>query len=285
MPTADRDVVLVTGATSGLGLRLAEVLAAQGATVLAHGRDRARVRALTERLTAAGGTVRPYCADLSSLREVRTFARRVAEEQPRVDVLVNNAGVGPGPQDGARELSTDGHELRFAVGYLAPYVLTRALVPRLLRARAGRVVNVGSGAQVEIDFDDLTMAGFYNGWIAYGRAKLALASLTVDLAAELGPRGVAVSCVHPADLMPTPMVRRTGLAPRSTLDQGAEAVLRLIHGTGGADTQPGHYYNGLRPESPHPDVLRPDRRERLRRVTEELLAAEATAADICHLDP
>ncbi|MFF8989605.1 SDR family NAD(P)-dependent oxidoreductase [Streptomyces sp. NPDC014983] len=227
MPTTDRDIVLVTGATSGLGLRLAEVLSAQGATVLVHGRDRARVHALSERLNAAGGTAQSYCADLSRLRDVRALARRIADEQPRIDVLINNAGVGPGPQDGARELSADGHELRFAVGYLAPYVLTRALVPLLRRAKVARVVNVGSGAQVEIDVDDLGMAGFYNGWVAYGRAKLALASMTMDLAAELGPDGITVSCVHPADLMPTPLVQQTGLAPQSTIEQGTEAVLRL----------------------------------------------------------
>ncbi|MEU3419560.1 SDR family NAD(P)-dependent oxidoreductase [Streptomyces murinus] len=275
MVTMDRDIVLVTGATSGLGLRLAETLAAEGATVLVHGRDATRVHALSERLNAAGGSTHPYCADLASLREVRTFAQRIVDEQPRIDVLINNAGVGPGPQDGERELSADGLELRFAVGYLAPYVLTRALVPLVRRAKAGRVVNVGSGAQTEIDVDDLGMAGFYNGWVAYGRAKLALASLTVDLAAELGPYGITVSCVHPADLMPTSMVRQTGLAPQSTVEQGAEAVLRLVHSAAGGDMAHGHYYNVLEPAQPHPDVMCPEKRELLRGATERLLAHQA----------
>jgi NAD(P)-dependent dehydrogenase (short-subunit alcohol dehydrogenase family) len=103
--------------------------------------------------------------------------------------------------------------------------------------------------------------------------------MTVDLAEELGPEGITVSCVHPADLMPTPMVRRTGLPPRSTVEQGAEAVLRASRATERGGTGDGPtYYNGLQPADPHPDVLCPDKRARLREATEALLAGSSQAA-------
>ncbi|GGX12910.1 3-oxoacyl-ACP reductase [Streptomyces malachitofuscus] len=264
--------VLVTGATSGLGLHLAEELAGRGATLLLHGRDAGRLDALCRRLgDRHGGRAHPYAADLSSMAEVRDLAARVAGEWPRLDVLINNAGVGPGPEGAERELSRDGHELRFAVGYLAPYELTRLLLPVLRRSGAGRVVNVGSAAQAEIDLEDLDMSGFYHNWAAYGRAKLALASFTVDLAAETADDGLLVNCVHPADLMPTALVAETGLAPASTLEEGADAVLRLVTAPA-AEIGTGGYFHGTGKAEPHDDVRDPGRRAALRQATERLLA-------------
>jgi NAD(P)-dependent dehydrogenase (short-subunit alcohol dehydrogenase family) len=270
--TQHRPVVLITGATSGLGRHLAQRLAAQRATVLVHGRDRDRVHLLCRQLTEEGGTAHPYVADLADLAEVRALARRLLAEQPRVDVLINNAGVGPGPLGAPRELSRDGHELRFAVGYLAPYLLTHLLLPALRGSAAARVVNVGSAAQAEIALDDLSMAERYDGWIAYGRAKLALASFTMDLAAETASDGIGVVCVHPADLMPTALVRETGLAPQSTVEQGAEAVLRLVAAPP-AEFVSGSYHHGPGRATPHDDVLDPARRDALRTRTRRMLGA------------
>src|SRR5260370_24429986 len=117
---------LITGATSGLGRSLAERLAGAGWMVPAHGRDPGRVAELTARL---GGHARGYVADLAALGEVRDLAARVAAQAPRLDVLVNNAGIGFGAPREGRQVSQDGHELRFAVNYLAPAPLTRLLLP------------------------------------------------------------------------------------------------------------------------------------------------------------
>lgn len=126
MPT-----VLITGATSGLGRHIAFELVRSGYVVLAHGRDRGRTDRLVAELRAEGGEAHGFVADLASLARVRRLAEEVAAAHPRLDVLVNNAGVGAGPRGAGREVSADGHELRLAVNYLAPVALTRALLPTL----------------------------------------------------------------------------------------------------------------------------------------------------------
>jgi NAD(P)-dependent dehydrogenase (short-subunit alcohol dehydrogenase family) len=239
--------VLVTGATSGLGAYLAERLA-EDHTVLVHGRDRARTEALAARL---GG--RPYVADLASLAEVR----RLAAELPRVDVLVNNAGIGYGT---GREVSADGHELRFAVMYLAPVLLTRLLLPRL----GEQVLNVGSLGQAPLDLEDLGMERSYDGILAYRRAKLALAMATFDLAAERPD--LRVNVVHPATMMDTNMVRRGGGTPQHTVAHGGDATLRVL-----ATPTTGRFFDEDRPAEAHPDAYRPELRARLRAATDAIL--------------
>ncbi|WP_405900032.1 SDR family NAD(P)-dependent oxidoreductase [Streptomyces sp. NBC_00727] len=267
----DGRVVLITGATAGLGRHLAGRLATPDTVLLLHGRDPAALHDLSLRLKEKGATVHTYCADLASLDEVRDLGRRVVDEHRRIDVLINNAGVGPGAEGAGREASKEGHELRFAVGYLAPYVLTGLLLPALRCSAGARVINVGSAAQIELDHDDPEMTAYYDGWVAYGRAKLALASFSRDLADELKPSGIAVNCVHPADLMDTALVRDTGLAPQSTVTQGGDAVLALLRlpftesGTGG-------YFNGLERAEPHEDVQDAVKRRRLHGMTERLLS-------------
>ena len=135
--------ILITGATDGLGRALAGELVADGATVLVHGRDDARGQ---ETLEAIRGSTHWYRADLASLEEVRELAARVESENDRLDVLVNNAGIGT---TGERAESRDGYELRFAVNYLAGFLLTRLLVPLLVRSAPARVVNVSSAGQAD----------------------------------------------------------------------------------------------------------------------------------------
>jgi NAD(P)-dependent dehydrogenase (short-subunit alcohol dehydrogenase family) len=142
-------VILITGATDGLGRGLAAAVAAGGHTVLVHGRSQERVEATLAELPGEGH--RGYLADLSSLDEVRGLATEVNEREERLDVLVNNAGIG---FDGEREESSDGIELRFAVNYLAGFLLTNELLPLLERSKPARIVNVSSAGQTPIDFDD-----------------------------------------------------------------------------------------------------------------------------------
>ncbi len=144
MRPLDEQTILVTGATDGLGRALAGELAAGGACVLLHGRDDGRLADTVGAITDETGDARlaRYRADLTSLDEVRALARRVADEHPRLDVLVNNAGIGTTlPGGGERVESADGYELRFQVNYLAGFLLTRLLLPRLAHTR---IVNVSS---------------------------------------------------------------------------------------------------------------------------------------------
>ena len=124
----------------------------------------------------------PVPSDLASLDEVRELARRVERENDRLDVLVNNAGIGTA---GAREESRDGYELRFAVNYLAGFLLTRMLLPLLEHSAPARIVNVASAGQTPIDFDDVMLERSYNGVQAYCQSKLAQVMFTFDLAEEL----------------------------------------------------------------------------------------------------
>jgi NAD(P)-dependent dehydrogenase (short-subunit alcohol dehydrogenase family) len=275
--------VLVTGATSGLGTWLAHRLAAEGATVLVHGRDKARVdRLVAEIGPAAIGkrgprsfAVRPaqaagYVADLASLADTRRLAGEVADRGD-LTVLINNAALGFGAPGSARGLSADGHELRWAVNYLAPVLLARQLLPTLAANAPARIVNVGSLGQVPIDFDDLTMAYSYDGIVAYRRAKLALAAFTFDLADDLRGTGVTATCIHPATFMDTAMVREYGGAPLSTVDDGGPAVLALAIGPQHAATS-GRFFDGLRATRAHPDAYDPAVRRRLRAATDAALA-------------
>jgi len=260
-------VVLITGATSGLGRYLACELASSGWRVLAHGRDPARVADLSAEL---GGSARGYIADLASLAGVRNLAAQVRADSPRLDVLVNNAAVGFGAPGEGRQLSADGHELRFAVNYLAPVLLTRLLVPLLAASAPSRILNIGSIGQAGFDPVDAGFEHGYNGVEAYRRSKLALAAFTFDLAEELGAATVTVNCSHPATLMNTTMVAQARITPISTLEQGGEATVRLITDPA-LDGVTGQFFDGLEASRARPEAYEPQFRARLREVTDRML--------------
>ncbi|MEV0977520.1 SDR family NAD(P)-dependent oxidoreductase [Streptomyces sp. NPDC049915] len=263
--------VLITGATSGLGRYVAFELVRAGHRVLAHGRDAGRTERLVEELRTEGDAD-GFVADLASLAQVRELGARVAAARPDLDVLINNAGVGAGSPGGGREVSTDGHELRLAVNYLAPVALTRALLPVLRQNTPARIVNVGSGGQEPLDPDDPEMTRRYDGMSAYCRSKFALAAHTFALAEELAGTGVAVNVLHPATYMDTAMVREAGVSPWNSVADGAPGVLALATGdleSGAAGT--GGYFDGTRPARAHEAAYDPRVRERLAAVTEQLL--------------
>src|SRR5690606_4436564 len=146
--------VLVTGPTDGLGRAVALELGALGATVIVHGRNRERGEAVMREIEDAGrGSAVFYRADLASLDEVRALADTIAANHDRLDLLINNAGIWTDGSD-ARRTSDDGHELVFAVNYLAGFLLTHRLLPLMKRSAPARIVNVASLAQQPIDFDD-----------------------------------------------------------------------------------------------------------------------------------
>jgi NAD(P)-dependent dehydrogenase (short-subunit alcohol dehydrogenase family) len=272
--------ILITGATDGLGRGLAAALAERGDTVLVHGRSQERIDATLAELPGEGH--RGYRADLASLGEVRGLAAEVSEREERLDALVNNAGIGTDvPGGGERMESADGHELRFAVNYLAGYLLTRELLPLLERSAPARIVNVSSAGQMPIDLDDPMIeredsirahsaepsAYGYSGVRAYCQSKLAQILFTVDLAERL-PDGVTVTALHPATYMPTKIVA----SPASSLEEGVEATMRLV-----TDPQlegvSGSYFNGLREQEADSQAYDADARARLRELSERLTAA------------
>jgi NAD(P)-dependent dehydrogenase (short-subunit alcohol dehydrogenase family) len=255
--------ILITGATDGLGRELALRLGTAGARVLIHGRDAVRADRLRQDIRAAGGPEpEVLLADLASLREVDKLANSISGE---LDVIVNNAGIGGGRPGTTREVSADGIELRFAVNYLAGYRLTRLLVPHL--APTGRIVNVASAGQQAIDFDDPMMERGWDGFSAYQRSKLAQIMFTIDLAAELDGR--LVNSLHPATFMDTTMVNESGVSPISSVAEGADATMRLITAP---DLPTGRYFNGLREARANQQAYDAAARERLRTLSDELIA-------------
>lgn len=227
--TASR-TVLITGATDGLGRALAHRLAADGDTVLLHGRDQARLDATAEAIRDEHRVARPatFRADLAELAQVRDLAAAVRAATDRLDVLVSNAGVGGGEPDGRdRRESRDGYELRFAVNYLAGFLLTHELLPLLRASAPARVVNVASIGQQDIDFDDVMLERGYSGMRAYCQSKLAQISSAVELSERIPASEVTFNSLHPATYMPTKMVLQEVGHSIDSLETGVEATRRL----------------------------------------------------------
>lgn len=267
-------VILVTGATDGLGRRVAKKLAGTNDIVLLHGRNPDKGReALAELRESTGNSrISYFNGDLASLAEVRRLAVEIAREQPCLDVLINNAGVGGGPQLGERQTSLDGFELRFAVNYLAPFLLTRLLLPLLQRAAGkngtSRIINIASGAQNSLDFDNPMLEGEYDGKRAYSQSKLALVMFTFDLARHLAGSGITVNAVHPASFMDTKMVREWPLQPRTRIEEGAKVVEYLVNAAE-FERVTGQYFHGLQHAVAAAQAYDEAARQRLWRLSEQ----------------
>jgi NAD(P)-dependent dehydrogenase (short-subunit alcohol dehydrogenase family) len=235
-PRTSAPTVLITGATDGLGRALALELAAEGVNLILHGRAQARLDQVADDCAAqakAHGAARPrtVTADLAHLSQVRRLAADVRTVTDRLDVLVSNAGIGPGEPDGrTRRVSADGHELRFAVNYLAGFLLTLELLPLLRASAPARIVHVASIAQAPVDFDDVMLERNYHGNRAYGQGKLAQIMFGFELASLLPAAEVTVNSLHPASYMPTKMILKEFGQGRSvdTLESGVAAVRRLV---------------------------------------------------------
>ncbi len=214
--------------------------------------------------------MRTQLADLADLDRVRAMAARIRGTEPRLDVLVNNAAVGGGAAPDRREVSRQGYELRFAVNHLAPYLLTRELLPLLIASAPARVVNVASMGQAPVDLDDLMVERDYEGLDAYCRSKLAMIMSTFDLAAELAPTGVTVNALHPAHLMDTRAVRECGFTPAVPVDDGVRPVVRLITDPALA-TVTGRYFDRFTDSTAHEQAYDIEARARLAAMTRALV--------------
>jgi len=190
-------VVVITGATSGIGLVAAEALAGMGARIVLVARDRARAEAALKRLGDAGpgATHTVHYADLSRIPGMKRVAGEIAAAEPRIDVLINNAGA----LFGARQVTPDGLEMTFATNHMAYFVVTLGLAERLQGTEGARVVNTSSDAHKHrrIDFDDLQSAKHYRGFPVYGRSKLCNILFTRELARRWRGTGVTANCLHP----------------------------------------------------------------------------------------
>ena len=221
--------VLITGANSGIGLEAARELARRGARVIVGARDGAKGQAVVTEITKAGGKADLLRIDMASAASIREAAARLKVAHPKLDVLVNNAGV----VTKKREVNADGHEVIWATNFLGPELLTRLLLPELLAAPKPRVVNVSSMAHTygRINWQDLELTKGWRGLRAYANSKLALVLFTKELARR-EPR-IAVNAVHPGAIA-TGIWRAAPQPFRFLLDlflpspkKGAQPVVRL----------------------------------------------------------
>ena len=261
---ADREVVLITGSTGGLGREVARAFADRGAHLIVHGRDVERGEALVEEIEAArDGSARFYRADLADFDDVRAFADAVKRDYDRIDVLINNAGI---LLDGERRVTGDGAEIHLQVNHLAHFLLTRELLPLLEAGAPSQIVNVASVAQAPMDFADPHLERGYSTGRAYGQSKLAQITFTMTLADRLEGTGVRVNALHPATMMDTDMVLELGVDPRSSVEDGVETVMFVTTEAEGS----GRYFNRLEAERAHAQAYDQEAQQRLWKLSEEL---------------
>ncbi|KIN70545.1 Oxidoreductase, short chain dehydrogenase/reductase family protein [Sulfitobacter noctilucae] len=208
--------ILLTGATDGIGLETAKLFAAQGHTVLMHGRSDAKLKAARAEV---GGTTLGYLADLSVASDITAMAQSIAKDHAHLDVLINNAGVLKMPN----ATTPDGLDARFMVNTIAPYILTEAVLP--LMGAGGRIINLSSAAQAPVDLDALKGDAALGDMEAYAQSKLAITMWSQHLAAQL-TTGPSVLAVNPGSLLASKMVKEGFGVAGNDLSIGAQILYR-----------------------------------------------------------
>jgi NAD(P)-dependent dehydrogenase (short-subunit alcohol dehydrogenase family) len=284
MNVADK-TVLITGSTDGVGKLVALRLAAAGARTLLHGRNQKKGEAVLRAIREETGNdkLEYFQADFSSLEELRRMAAEIQAKHDRLELLINNAGIGFTTRgEMERETGRDGYELRFAVNYLAPFLLTHLLLPLMRKSAPARIVNVASAGQYPIDFSDVMLTHGYDGVRAYRQSKLAQVMFTLDLALTLKGSGVTVNCLHPATFMNTNMVIESGVKPLSSVEEGADAILHLATSPD-LEGKTGIYFDGKRPERANAQAYDDAARERLRELSMRLTNLSPPVFDLSEI--
>ena len=217
--------ILITGATDGVGKCAAINIAKKGACLLLHGRNKEKLDKVIEEIKSLTGNqnIEGFVADFSSIDDVRRLSKDVLATHDKIDILINNAGAG----FAASRYGKDGTELRLAVNYLAPFLLTNLLLPAIKKGAPSRIVNVSSAGQSPVNFDDIMMEKNFDAVTAYCQSKLALIMFTFDLAVELREYNISVNALHPGTYLDTNMVRNANIAPQGAPQSGADAEVFL----------------------------------------------------------
>ena len=275
-------VVVITGATSGIGEVAARRLAGMGARIVLVARDKTRGEAALARLRGGSNNSHSiHYGDLSRIAEMKRLALEIAAAQPRIDVLINNAGA----IFGSRQLTEDNLERTFAVNHMAYFVLTQGLRDRLLAAAPARIVSTASDAHkgAKLDFNDLQGAQSFSPMGAYGRSKLCNILFTRELARRLSGQGVTANCLHPGfvatrfgDHMGGFLsgVVRVAKTFAITPEKGAETIVYLAASAEVADSSGGYFYK-CKPAQPTLEARNAEDAQRLWMESEKLSGIEA----------
>jgi NAD(P)-dependent dehydrogenase (short-subunit alcohol dehydrogenase family) len=267
-----KKIILLTGATDGIGFETAKQLRSLGHSLLLHGRNPSKLDAARSRLMElpGEGDVDGYLADFSRLSDVRKLAKDIAGKRERIDVLINNAGIFHTPH----ERTEAGLDVRFVVNLLAPYLLTSRLLP--LINSDGRVINLSSAAQAPVSLDALAGRTRLSAMDAYAQSKLALTMWTRSLAKELAGKGPAVIAVNPGSLLASKMVKEGFGVAGNDLRIGADILVRVAFSEEFSNASGQYFDNDSgRLSNPHPAGLDDEKTAELIQVVEEILTDNA----------
>ncbi|MEM9569897.1 MAG: SDR family NAD(P)-dependent oxidoreductase [Pseudomonadota bacterium] len=260
--------ILITGATDGIGLEATKMMAPLGHTLLLHGRSADKLAAAKSAVAAieGAGEISTYQADLTDLDKVRAMADALKRDVSSIDALINNAGV----FKLSNPLTHDGFDARFIVNVVAPYVLTKALLPLL--GSEGRVVNLSSAAQAPVNLSGFLAKQAFDDGAAYAQSKLALTMWSIGMAHELGADGPMIVAVNPASFLGSKMVKEAYGHAGHDLRIGADILTRAALSDEFAETS-GRYYDNDRKAfaDPHPDALDPAKNHRVIEAIEQLI--------------
>ncbi len=262
--------ILITGATDGIGLETAKMMARLGHTLLLHGRSVDKLAAAKSAVAAieGAGDIHTYQADLTDLDQVRAMTDALKCDFLSIDALINNAGV----FKMSNPLTHDGFDARFIVNVVAPYVLTKKLLPML--GSEGRVVNLSSAAQAPVDLKGFLAKKPFGDGEAYAQTKLALTMWSIGIAHDLGTDGPMIVAVNPASFLGSKMVMEAYGHAGHDLRIGADILTRAALSDEFANAS-GRYYDNDRKAfaPPHPDALDPAKNRRVIEAIERLINA------------
>ncbi|UUO23219.1 SDR family NAD(P)-dependent oxidoreductase [Colwellia sp. M166] len=247
-----KKMILITGATDGIGLETAKLLASNGHDLLIHGRNIEKLNSVKKLLTAIAnaGRINGYLADLSVFSDVAKLVSNIKNEHKNLDVLINNAGV----FKINNTMTSDGLDVRFVVNTISPYILTQELLPLL--GNSGRIINLSSAAQAPVNIQALLGKTKLSDIEAYAQSKLAITMWSKVLADKIDDKGPTIIAVNPGSLLASKMVKEGFGVAGHDLSIGAKILTRMAL-EGGISEHSGQYFDNDSGQfsQPHPDGL------------------------------
>jgi len=261
--------ILITGSTDGIGRSTAMALVKEGHTVYLHGRNESKLQTVIEKKKSESGndSISGFVADFSDLNQVSAMAAEVRSKIDSLDVLINNAGV----WNSKERLNKEGLDMRFTVNYLAPFLLTKELLPLLRKSEAARIINLSSAAQSSVSLNALKGQEPISTQEAYAQSKLALTMWSFDLAKK--EKDLVVIAVNPGSLLNTKLVQEAFGRHFAEVDKGSDILHDLALSENHSDKS-GKYFDNDRGGygQAHPDAYKKEPIEQLTQATESLLS-------------